>query len=553
MPDRGRVAPTPDACAATRQLIEALLARGLMAGPEPARIIETHISWVILTGEFAYKVKKPVNLGFVDFSTLESRHAACLEELRLNRRLTPALYCGLLAIRGTAREPLLDGDTPVIEYAVKMREFPARAVLSGEAARSIADEELESLATLIAGFHAGLAASASRQQYGSPQQILAPVTASLEQLDPLLQDPQDRQLLDETRRFLHGEFARHAALMQQRQASGCIRECHGDLHLGNLVRLGGRIVPFDALEFDPALRWIDVLSEIAFLVMDLELNGRDHAGFRFLNHYLDLSGDHAGLPVLPFYLSYRALVRAKVTALGPGAGQAATAGRVSTLLRYAANPLQNLPRRLILMAGISGSGKSHLARQIAAALPAIHLRSDIERKRLFGLRAMERTAADPDAGIYAPDASARTYAHLASLAKAVLEAGLPVIVDATHLSRAVRAPLLALARETGVISVLLVCRCELPIIARRIELRAAGGRDPSEAGLTVASRQIAHFEPPAADEADLVVEIDTGVEPPTEGVRVFIFPSGLRIPAGNWSAAGPIPVRSLIELLTLPA
>lgn len=498
-----------EAVNASRQLLDALLAGRVFGGTDSPEVIETHVSWVILTGELAYKIKKPVNLGFLDFTSVESRRQACMEELRLNRRLTPDIYLDVIAIRGDLRQPHLGDNGPVIEYAVKMRQFPRDAVLASGVAGVLEVTELEKLADLIAQFHESVPRGGVAECWGDPALIWEPVRSSLQQLAGLLSATVDPALLNRVRDFLEQEFREQSGLMEQRRRAGYVRECHGDLHLGNLVRLNGRIVPFDALEFDPALRWIDVLNEVAFLVMDLEIHSNGHQGYRFLNRYLEIGGDYAGLPVLPFFLSYRALVRAKVIALSPGGDSEVTRRRVDTLLGYAAEPRPPLGPLLVLVAGLSGSGKSYLARQIAAALPAIHLRSDIERKRLLGLQPLQRTDSPVAGGIYRADVSERTYDRLNQLAGTILRSRLAVIVDATNLRQQDRSRFLATARCLGVKTAILLCKSDPATITARVERRQAEAGDPSEATLEVVARQRELFEPPQPDEADLLAEIDT--------------------------------------------
>jgi aminoglycoside phosphotransferase family enzyme/predicted kinase len=499
----------------SRELVDALVAGDVLGpGSSAAEIIETHISWVILAGEDAWKIKKPVRFGFVDFSSLEARRAACNAELRLNRRLTPAVYHDVVPIHGTAQAPTLAPLGPVIEYAVRMRRFPRGSVLGEMRHPDLRIDEIEALAVLLGDFHQALAPAAPTTAWGTAAAIWAPVAGSLAELRLILRDDdRDAGLLGRVEAWLDAEFRRRESLFEERRRAGRVRECHGDLHLGNLARLDGRIVPFDALEFDEALRWIDVLNEVAFLVMDLDVHHDRLLAFRFLNRYLDVTGDHTGLPVLPFYLAYRALVRAKVQALR-GLDRE-TRPRMRTLLEYAAAPLGGCVPRLIVMCGISGSGKSWLATRIASGIPALHVRSDIERKRLFGLAALARTASAVGSGIYADDASERTYRRLTDIAAATLRAGLPVVVDATHLRREQRAPLLAAARDARCPAVIVWCRADAATLARRLLRRDAVGGDPSEAGLEVAARQRELLEPPTPEEADRVIVVDTGHQEPS--------------------------------------
>jgi aminoglycoside phosphotransferase family enzyme/predicted kinase len=494
----------------SRRLVNALLDDPAIGGSGQAQVIETHISWVILAEEYVYKIKKPVKLGFLDFSSLAARHRACLEELRLNRRLLAEYYLDLVSIRGSDTKPALSGNGPIIDYAVKMRRFPPGAVLSPAAAPTITTPEIDALAELLAHFHAGLPVADPQAPWGKPELVRRPTEETVSELRALLGESPAQALANQIGDFLDREFERHEGLMDRRRLDGFVRECHGDLHLGNLARIEGRLVPFDALEFDPGLRWIDVLSEVAFLVMDLQVNRRDHAGFRFLNRYLDVTGDYPGLPVVPFYLGYRAAVRAKVGALGPDARSAECRRSIGQLLEYAANPRAGLGPVLVLVCGISGSGKSYLAGRLAEAMPAIHVRSDVERKRLFGLGALARTEATVDGGIYAPEASRRTYERLVEVAASVLAARLPVIVDATQLRRRHRQPFLSLAQTLGVPSVILTCYCDPQLLAERVRRRTAAGHDPSEADYGIALRQQSEFETPGDDEASMVLRLDTG-------------------------------------------
>lgn len=502
MPARNSTGPAPSG-----RLIDNLLRSERFRGAGPAlRLIETHISWVILTGEFAYKIKKPVQLGFVDFSTLERRHAACLEELRLNRRLAPDIYLDVVAITGDAASPVLGGNGPVIDYAVRMRQFPPGAVLGEQFPLFISPGEIEQLAKDIAAFHVALV-PARNPAWGTPAAVWQPIAQSLDQLEQANLDGWRREALASLRQFCVRQFETRRELIKQRRLSGAVRECHGDLHLGNLARLDGRIVPFDALEFDPALRWIDVLNETAFLVMDLEVHERAELAWRFLNHYLAVTGDYAGLGVLPLYLAYRASVRAKVRILMGMRNEVAHA-MTDRLLRFAPDPLAGRAPLMILMCGVSGSGKTHLAGPLAAALGAIHLRSDVERKRLAGLPPEARTGAAIGAGIYTQSMSAMTYGHLARAGAAVLDAGLRVIVDATNLRGEQRQKFIRVARARGCAALIVHCTAALPVLVERVTVRRAAGRDASEAGPEVLQSQLREFTPPESSEA-VVLQVDT--------------------------------------------
>ncbi|UCE30741.1 MAG: AAA family ATPase [Burkholderiales bacterium] len=500
-------------------LIEALRRPECFPHPVDAvELVETHISWVLLAGAFAYKLKKPVDFGFLDFSTLEARRHFCVEEIRLNRRLAPQLYLDVVPIAGPARAPRVGGAGEPIEYAVRMRRFRRENELDALAGRGeLRPEHIDVLATRVADFHAQAETAPATGPWGTPEAVLAPCSANFEQLarQPL-PEPQ-RARLERLQRWTLAEHARLRPLIASRLAQGRVRECHGDLHLANIVLLAGEPVVFDALEFNPALRWIDVVSEIAFTVMDLEHRGRHDLAQRFLDDYLAASGDYAGLALLPFYLVYRALVRTKVAALRAGQpegehGQAharADAREIETHLALAERFAAPRPRCLVTTHGVSGSGKSFTARLLLQAGPWIRLRSDIERKRLAGLAPLADSRSGAAAGLYTASMTERTYARLLELARQVLTAGFPVIVDAAFLRAEQRRPFAELARSCGLAWVLLALDAPEATLRARVERRRASGSDPSEATLPVLERQLAGAEPPAGEELAHTVAVDT--------------------------------------------
>ena len=490
--------------------------------PHPVQrieLLETHISWVILTGRYAYKIKKPVNLGFLDFTTLAARRHYCEEELRLNRRLAPYLYLETVAITGSPQQPLIGGGGPPIEYAVKMREFPQSALLDAALARNeVSLATTQALARGIAAFHAALAPAALTADAAAAA-ALAPALDNFKRMLPLLDAPADVAALAALRKWTQREHHARRGPFGTRGPAGRVRECHGDLHLGNIALVQGEATPFDCIEFSPALRWMDVISEVAFPVMDLEAHGRRDLAYVFLNGYLEASGDYAGVAVLPFYLVYRAVVRAKIGLLR--AAQQAQAGQQGPRALHAWPHYLELaasyakPRRgaIIITHGLSGSGKTTLSQSSLAALGAVRLRSDIERKRLHGLDAAAHTKSAPGAGIYSPDATAQTYAQLAQHARSIAGAGYPVIVDAAFLKRAQRAAFRALAQELGVPFVIASIAVPHAALRTRVAARAAQGGDASEADLAVLDAQIAAHETLTADELSLAVTADVRGDP----------------------------------------
>ena len=481
------------------------------------RLIETHISWVLLTGNWAYKVKKPVDLGFVDFSTLKLRRRYCEEELRLNRRLAPAIYDSVVEIRGAPAAPRIAGSGPVLEYAVRMREFPQSALADRMAARrALRPQMIDALARTIAEFHRSAPAAGKSQRFGTPAAALAAALQNFKQILPGLAGVSSKNLL---RRLRGWTLAEHAARRQafiSRRRGGFVRECHGDLHLGNIAVLGGCPTPFDCIEFNAALRWIDVMSEVAFLLMDLADHGRADLASRFLNAYLEVTGDYRGLEVLRYYLVYRALVRAKVNVLRARQPQVSAMekkrlGRlVHGYLDLAQDYTMRRPLALMITHGVSGSGKTSATQSLIELAGAVRIRSDVERKRLYGLAPLARSGSGTGRGIYTPAANVATYAHLEQLARQILASGMPVVVDAAFLKRGEREAFRALAADMGVPFVILDFTAPAELLAARVAARAADGRDASEAGVSVIARQLATCEPLAPEEMPATFTLDTG-------------------------------------------
>lgn len=492
-----------------RRLIAALCDRSLFPHPvSRVEHLETHISHVLLAGSFAYKIKKPVNLGFLDFSDLHSRRHYCEEELRLNRRTAPALYLEVIPICGSENRPVWNGDGPAIEYALKMRRFSQDALLSNVLARGeLGSDRIDALAEKIAVFHGEIERANKTTVFGEPWMIEQAARQNLNQLAQLLKS--DFAVLDSARAFTERAHSRLAETFRHRKRDGFVRECHGDLHLNNISLFDGDIALFDCIEFNAELRWIDVMSEVAFVVMDLVARGRDDLGFRLLNAYLERTGDYAGLSVLSYYLAYRALVRAKVEALRDKEFETAgTEDRVRRYLLLAQRLAQAGRPAIIITHGLSGSGKTTLTQ--SPELKAIRVRSDLERKRLFGLPSSARTGTAIEEGLYSVATNADTYAALERLARAVAEAGFPAIVDAAFLKRAQRSRFQKLAAALDVPFVILDCRAPETVLRARVAERTRRGGDPSDADLAVLEHQLATREPLSSDELSSTVVFDSG-------------------------------------------
>lgn len=470
-------------------------------------VIETHLSWVLLAPVYAYKLKKPVRFPFVDFRSVQARKHFCEEELRLNRRFSPSIYLDVMPVRGSRGAPQLGGahGSEAIDHVVRMRRFAQSSLMRNLlVAGDLEPVWLDGLASRLAALHAAASVSPS-PAWGSPQRIVRSVADVLASLQVRLDDPRHALL----RAWLDAQASALPSAWTARQASGSVRECHGDLHMGNIALIEGALMPFDCIEFDPGLRWIDVMSDVAFLTMDLKAHGRSDLAFRLLDEWLQRSGDHAGLQVLHFYEVYRALVRAMTSDLGKRSSAAAP--RPDYLTRAA--EWTDLPRdnaRLLITHGLSGSGKSTVASQLLRAAGAIRIRSDVERKRLFGLAPLEHSKV-LGLDIYTAQATNDTFESLRHRARDALRAGYPVIVDAAFLQSHERRSFHALAVELQVPFTILDCQASPAVLRHRLVARAALGVDASEAGIEVLERQFATRQPLEADERNFTIEVSTDV------------------------------------------
>lgn len=476
---------------------------------QPVALLQTHISWVLLTCEHAYKLKKPVQLPFADFSRVAARKHFCEEELRLNRRFAPTLYLDVVPVCGTSASPRIGGSGTPIDYLVHMRRFPDGALLSEMLHSQLsAPTLLEEFGQRLATSQADAAQADPASTYGSPAQILGATTDVLASLANLSwPDVEQGNLLSTLTAWVEEKKLGLVPTLEQRQRSKAVRECHGDLHAGNVVLLDGQLTAFDCIEFDPALRWIDVMNDVAFLTMDLKVRGRADLAWSFLDAWLDYSGDHAGLSVLRFYEVYRALVRALASHLAGYMDDASNYLRGGHSL--AIGPEGGA--RLLITHGFSGSGKSTIARKLLAKAGAIRVRSDVERKRLFGLAPLDQSKA-AGLDIYSEDATYRTFSRLLKCTREALLAGYPVIVDATFLRSAERQRFERLAAKLRLPYTILDCQADTDTLRRRVAERHTHSNDPSEAGPDVLEMQFARHEVLSERERALAISVHTDAE-----------------------------------------
>jgi aminoglycoside phosphotransferase family enzyme/predicted kinase len=501
-------------------------------------LIETHISFVLLAGGLAYKIKKAVNLGFVDFSTLALRRFYCDEELRLNQRLAPALYLGVLPVTGTVAQPALGGAGAVLDWAVQMRAFAQDDLWDRLAIRgALQPMHIDALAQRLCAFHRGAAVASPADGFGHADQVRAPLHETLDTLDALCTAPAQRAALVALRRWEAAAFEALRSSFDARLCDGWVRECHGDLHLGNVTLIDGQATVFDCLEFSPALRWTDVMSDVAFMAMDLRAHetagppqGRIPAcearrlpdalarlSHRFVNACVECSGDAAGLCVLRYYMVYRALVRAKVAALradqlsadAPPAERDAASDARRRYLGVALACSGRPAPVLMITHGCSGSGKTALTQTLLELCGAIRIRADVERKRLFGLPALARSEPARKPQLYSNQATEAMQARLRDLAGLALRSGYSVILDATFLDHAQREQARALADGLGVRYLILDFQASAGTLRERVLQRSQHADDASEADLAVLEDQLAHAQPLRPEEQAATFVFDT--------------------------------------------
>lgn len=486
------------------------------------QLLETHISLVFLTGDFAYKVKKPVNFGFLDFSTLEKRRHFCELEITRNRVFAPDLYQKVMGLHVTEQGAELNDDLEdASEFVVRMHQFPQEDLLSLQvAAERFRVEDASELGRQLAGLHRNVEQAASGDPWGTAIAVAYPVKENFSQIRDNLDEPAHIERLKPIESWsltqLESLHDAHHNTLAERKKLGRIRACHGDLHLNNILWRNHKAVPFDCIEFNDEFRWIDVISELAFLLMDLEHGGQHELAGYCLNGYLEVSGDFAGVELLRFYKVYRAMVRAKVAVLRmqqPMLEQDEKqkfSQEYDSYIALAESYIKKQPVCLYITHGVSGSGKTTMARFVAGRLGAIHVRSDVERKRLFQLEPDASSDSLLNSGIYNAEATAKTFAKLERIASALLCAGHSVIVDATFLKQSKRQSFAELAKQLAVPFAILDCAIDEQTARNRVQSRMASGQDASEADLKVLEQQLGNQDFLSPEEQKHVVMIDMG-------------------------------------------
>ncbi|MDY6783834.1 MAG: AAA family ATPase [Cyanobacteriota bacterium] len=476
---------------------------------EPIEVVQTHASYVVLTGDFAYKIKKSVDFVFFDYSTLEKRRHFCQEELRMNRPLAPEIYLEVLPIARSQQQYILNGEGEPVEYTLKMRQFPQEMLWSHLFDQNkLTFELMEALGRTVAEFHQQAQTNDYIRSFGEPAKIREAFDENYRQSRKYIGRGQTQRQFDETKQFSDRFLQQERDLLQQRQERGWIREGHGDLHLKNICLWDGKVRLFDRIEFNEEFRFVDVMYDIGFAVMDLEARGRVDLAHAFLNTYIEQTGDWEGLQVLPLYLSRQAYVRAKVTSFlldDAAVSQEEKEKAKETAANYyrlAWEYTQRQNGRIIVMSGLSGSGKTTVARQVAREVGAIHIRSDAVRKHLAGVELNERGSDE----LYSPQMSEKTYNRLLELGKLLVRRGWTTILDGKYDRVALRQPIIAWCEAQGVPLEILHCHAPTEVLRDRLSARVG---DISDATPELLERQLATAEPFEEGERAYVKEIDT--------------------------------------------
>ncbi len=485
--------------------------------PQEVRLIQTHISYVLLAGEVVYKIKKPVNLGFVDYSTLRKRHFYCQEEIRLNARLCPEIYLGVVPVVKTKRGPRLEGKGRPVEYAVKMKRLDDDRMMDGLVLRGEATPEmLREVARTLAEFHEKAECSERTAAYGSVETIRQNTEENFTQTENFVDIVLTRGRYEFIETYTRGFISRAEPFFKLRVDRGRIRDGHGDLHLGNICYLERPCI-YDCIEFSERFRCGDVASEVAFLAMDLDFHGRADLARVFVDTYVEAAKDGDLLELLDFYKCYRAFVRGKVRSLPLDAEETSydekrfdldEAKRYFDLAyRYAGGKTRPV---LTVIGGLPGTGKSSLAKELGDELGLVVISSDVVRKRLAGLDPSMPRHEAYQAGIYSEEMTRRTYLAMADDAAKLMAAGHSVILDATFGLRWQRQLARATAERVEGKFLFIECMAPEAEIRRRLAERQAAGESVSDADFEIYLEQKRRFEPAGELEENSYVCADTG-------------------------------------------
>lgn len=497
--------------------IESLLdRRSYPARPHEVRLVQTHISYVFIAGDYVYKIKKPVNFGFLDYSTLDRRKFFCEEELRLNMRLCPSIYLGVVPVVDRDGTYVFEETGEPVEYAVKMVRLEEDRMMDELVARGeVTPRMIERVARVVADFHARAESGASVSKYGDVAAIRFNTDENFSQTENFVDIVLTRRRYEFIKAYTDGFLAAGATFLARRVENGRIREGHGDLHLANICYTDEPCI-YDCIEFNERFRCNDVASEIAFLAMDLDFHGRTDLSHVFVDAYVEASGDGEVYQLLDFYKCYRAFVRGKVRSFPLDEEEASyeekrfdldEARRYFDLAyRYAGGKVRPVA---IVMCGLSGTGKSYVADALAEHLNLVVIRSDVARKHLAGLAPTETRAAGYGAGIYSDEMTERTYRTMVEDAARLMAAGHSVLLDASFLKRRQRSIAVAAARAADARFLLVECSAPEDRVRARLAVREDEAANVSDATWPIYLEQKKHFEPPEEIDEHEHVRVDT--------------------------------------------
>jgi aminoglycoside phosphotransferase family enzyme/predicted kinase len=476
-------------------------------------MVQTHISWIFLTDTHAYKIKKPVDFGFLNFSTIDRRRFYCNEEVRLNRRLCPDIYEGVVELRETPAGAAFHGDGAIIDHAVKMKRLPAermldRLVETGE----LSSDDMANVARTIADFHQTALTSPAISEYGHLDRIMFNWHENFEQMIPFEETTLPAEERGVIKEWVSSFAENNAELFGRRVAEGFVRECDGDIHLENICMIDGRVCIFDCIEFNDRFRCCDTAADVAFLLMDLDYHGRYDLAEDVITAYRETSGDKGMMALIDFYKIYRAFVRGKVESFrldDAGIDQYDREQAHTRAIRYFRLARGYIERRrlaptLFITCGLMGSGKSSLAGQLSFELGIACFNSDTIRKRLAGIPLDTSVSESYAAGLYDLRTSDATYAELLRLAEAELAAGRSVIIDASFMRRDDRSRSAALAGRYSAAFTILHVTCGDAENRRRLMERSAKGQSVSDGRVELLDRQRQEFELPGTEEGLLI-------------------------------------------------
>lgn len=484
-------------------LIEALLDPDIYPHrPHQVKLIQTHISYVILTGSYVLKIKKPVNLGFLDFTTLDKRRVYCEQELILNRRLSPEIYVDIVEIKKDGDQFHIGGRGELVEVAVRMRELPQEKALSQLLERNgVTEDMMDDLAKIMANFHQSAETSPRIADFGTAENIFVSIDENFRQTERYVGITLSQRKYQALKRYSY-RFLERRDLFEKRIEEGKIRDCHGDFHCQNVYFLD-KIYILDCIEFNERFRYIDVASDVAFLTMDLDLRGYRGFSNRILNTYLQFTGDYGLLAMLDFYKIYRAYVRGKVGSFELDIKGLLPQERMAIKKKaekYFDLAYQYLKKKetpfLIATTGIIGSGKSYISKELASRIDAVVLRSDAVRKKLLQLSPAKHMYEPFGEGIYSENTTVAVYDRLIREAENILGTGKVVIIDASFSKKWQRNKVVDLAEGRGYPYFFIYCYCHDNIIKERLRIRSEREHDISNGRPELFETYKVAYEPP---------------------------------------------------------